>query len=334
MCGYCTESIMLEHLVETKRQHPHIEIDWLLPNFLQEIDDLTWIINEIKIFDYFEDSLDIIFCRLLDRFIAHGHDSALYDFVESVLGQTLINKFFTKRDSCHKHNFSKKLLNQIKNPSIYENETSWNVFIREDIYLTDTSEKCLKSYSDWGIFGKDENVHDKFISIFPSLFFALSFLSNNKCNSNIIKEIALNPPNRTPSTTGNELWLQRKAFLTCVKKYGLEFIFKNISKIRYELIFYTLTKINFEISGLRELRMLISSQGDQFLLLGYEKMFRLIDDLIMVNGKIDDLNILYPTIPPPILKEYHCPHCNNFLFKGNVQKLNMVCRHCQKMINI
>jgi acetyl-CoA carboxylase beta subunit len=33
------------------------------------------------------------------------------------------------------------------------------------------------------------------------------------------------------------------------------------------------------------------------------------------------------------LKAYHCPHCDRFLFKGNVRKLNMVCHHCQKLIN-
>ena len=44
-----------------------------------------------------------------------------------------------------------------------------------------------------------------------------------------------------------------------------------------------------------------------------------------------------PIIPPmqsgPNLKEYRCPHCNRFLFKGNIKKLNMVCHHCQEMIN-
>ena len=44
-----------------------------------------------------------------------------------------------------------------------------------------------------------------------------------------------------------------------------------------------------------------------------------------------------PIIPPmhsdTNLKEYRCPHCNKFLFKGNVNKLNMVCHHCQKMIS-
>lgn len=44
-----------------------------------------------------------------------------------------------------------------------------------------------------------------------------------------------------------------------------------------------------------------------------------------------------PSVPiyqsGPNIKTYRCPHCNRFLFKGNVQKLNMVCHHCQKMIS-
>jgi len=60
----------------------------------------------------------------------------------------------------------------------------------------------------------------------------------------------------------------------------------------------------------------------------------LINDLILTKRETDNLKTLHPTSPPQTLKEYHCPHCNGFLFKGNVQKLNMVCRHCQKLINV
>ncbi len=52
---------------------------------------------------------------------------------------------------------------------------------------------------------------------------------------------------------------------------------------------------------------------------------------------MDTLNIEELKIPlyqsSPNIKTYRCPHCNRFLFKGNVQKLNMVCHHCQKMIS-
>ena len=40
-----------------------------------------------------------------------------------------------------------------------------------------------------------------------------------------------------------------------------------------------------------------------------------------------------PTISDPNLKEYRCPHCDKFLFKGNIKRLRMVCHHCQIMIN-
>ena len=52
---------------------------------------------------------------------------------------------------------------------------------------------------------------------------------------------------------------------------------------------------------------------------------------------IDDDKYNEPIIPPmesdPDFKEYRCPHCEKFLFKGNVKRLNMVCHHCQKMID-
>jgi len=52
---------------------------------------------------------------------------------------------------------------------------------------------------------------------------------------------------------------------------------------------------------------------------------------------MNNTNITEPIVPPihsdPNFKKYHCPHCDRFLFKGNIKKLNMVCHHCQKMIN-
>jgi len=330
MCGYCIEGMMLEYLVEAKRK-PQSEIEWLLPNFIQEVEDLIEIINKIKSSGYLKDSLDTIFCRLLDLFITHGHDAVLYNVVKSTVGPTLINKFFSKRNSCPEHNFFEELLNTIADPNIYEDKTIWNVFV-QNVDLTDTSEKCLKSYIDWGFGNNDEDNWEKFDSIFPSLFFALSFLSKNKRDSNIIKKIALN----TPDPIGNELWLQRKAFIYCVKEYGIEFIIENISKIRIALISFTLSKINFKVVELKRLRKAVSDRIGIHIVSSseYEDLLSLIDDLILVKGEIENLHTLCPNpiIPTQTLKIYYCPHCNKFLFKGNVQKLNMVCSHCQKMI--
>jgi acetyl-CoA carboxylase beta subunit len=53
--------------------------------------------------------------------------------------------------------------------------------------------------------------------------------------------------------------------------------------------------------------------------------------------KMNNINMTEPIVPQmqsdPSLKEYYCPHCDKLLFKGNIKKLNMVCHHCQKLIN-
>ena len=51
----------------------------------------------------------------------------------------------------------------------------------------------------------------------------------------------------------------------------------------------------------------------------------------MINSNITGQTIS-PMHSNPNLKEYRCPHCKRFLFKGNVKKLNMLCHHCQKLI--
>jgi len=49
---------------------------------------------------------------------------------------------------------------------------------------------------------------------------------------------------------------------------------------------------------------------------------------------LNTTNLKIPSMKSdPSQKKYFCPHCDRFLFKGNVQKLNMVCHHCQKFIS-
>ena len=49
---------------------------------------------------------------------------------------------------------------------------------------------------------------------------------------------------------------------------------------------------------------------------------------------VDKNNPIIPSLESdPGLKEYYCPHCNRFVFRGNVRRLKMPCPHCQKMID-
>ncbi|MEN8250973.1 MAG: PaaI family thioesterase [Bacteroidota bacterium] len=72
---------------------------------------------------------------------------------------------------------------------------------------------------------------------------------------------------------------------------------------------------------------------DNMEVMKFSSLFKLGKDAEIMN----DSKITEPIIPPmhsnPNLKEYRCPHCGKFLFKGNVKKLNMVCQYCSKMIN-
>lgn len=53
---------------------------------------------------------------------------------------------------------------------------------------------------------------------------------------------------------------------------------------------------------------------------------------------MNNSNQTEPIVPPLVknknLTRYFCPHCNGFLFKGDVRSLNMVCHHCQTLINV
>lgn len=53
----------------------------------------------------------------------------------------------------------------------------------------------------------------------------------------------------------------------------------------------------------------------------------------MADDSQNTASIIPPIQSDPGIKEYRCPHCRKFLFKGNVKQLNMVCHHCQKMID-
>lgn len=51
-----------------------------------------------------------------------------------------------------------------------------------------------------------------------------------------------------------------------------------------------------------------------------------------------DRFVIETSVAPPITsssrsKSYFCPYCKKLIMKGNVQRLNLVCHGCYKMIN-
>ena len=164
-----------------------------------------------------------------------------------------------------KNNHDHSSWNLLGNSNLYFDKSKWEIFINNKELLIRNSENTLASYHRWWIQGENMKMSDpsqrmeetgimdpiddttpeewdKFYSSFPYLYFSLLFLLKHQDNSEIIRRIALSDRNVVPDFLGYDLCLQRKAFVACVKKYGVSFIIENYDDIRLELIYYALLK--------------------------------------------------------------------------------------------
>jgi hypothetical protein len=122
---------------------------------------------------------------------------------------------------------------------------------------------------------------DKFHALYPALFFALSYLINHHSDSDIIRKIALTNLKDGADIWTKDLWLQRRAMISCVKQNGFSLIVDNLSQIRYELIYYVLLKVTINPAKLSTLKEAIcSEQGDRLIgTVEREHLFELMDQL-------------------------------------------------------
>lgn len=287
MCGYCTEGVMMQEFVNARLTRSQINIDDLfLPQYLQDYGNFDWIIkNKSFSAQYLPDVsgelVDILFCRLYDQFLFHGHDGALFNYLLATIGVEQADQFLTARHHCHEQDFLDPALDILADPDLYQDKQIWDNFIENNAALTSISTECLRQYIDWWLLGKgrakDEDgfrrleetgIYDPIMdtpqkewgkcnSMFPGLYFALAFLSRTRPQSHIIKTIALTCPDGTPDLIGNDLWMQRRAFLVCVKIYGIDFIVANIHLIRPPLICHAILNIDFPQDELERLHLAV-----------------------------------------------------------------------------
>jgi hypothetical protein len=123
---------------------------------------------------------------------------------------------------------------------------------------------------------------ERFHALYPALFFALSYLINHHSDSDIIRKIALSNLKNGADIWTKDLWLQRRAMITCVKRDGYSLIVDNLSQIRYELIYYVLLKVTINPAELSTLKKAIhSEQGDRLIgTVEREHLFELMDQLV------------------------------------------------------
>ncbi|MBC2704290.1 hypothetical protein [Desulfobacula sp.] len=357
MCGYCFEGGVLIPALELAYKGEKTKIDGFnIENYLQEESNLYLVVDEAKKFECRNDYAGIILCRLYEKYILSGVDNVLYKKITSIFGDDIVNTVL-KKSSLDSKQYVSRIRKKLSDKEIYQNNRQWDNCISGKPELIEDSLNLLNFYYDWWIKGQNKRKSDsllrlkktgimdpiantpkteweRFYALFPLVYFSLTYLWKYHSDTELIEKIALHCPDGTPDFGGYDLWLQRKAFVFFIQKVGIVKALEKIDQVRIELIYYTLLKTNFEIAELEIIKKVVVSFEKNHVVSSceYEDVLSIIDDLILVKGKIDNLNTLYPTIPSQTLKEYHCPHCNKFLFKGNVQKLNMVCSHCQKMI--
>jgi hypothetical protein len=235
------------------------------PNYLQEGIDIPKVIDKIKNSPFFEDTVDIAFCRAWESVI-NNHHGNLFNTIKKTYQPDLIYKFIDKLQDC-----DVPLVSSVDNKHLYMEKDYWDNLFRNAKQLIPESERILNSYYRWWIegIGKEKPDHNgrfkkpgvmdpientaqedwqRFYALFPIVFFSFLVLSKYKENSDLIRIIALNRPYDVPDFLGNDLWIQRMAFNKCIKLYGIQFIFDNYDQIRLELIYYALLKRSIPIT--------------------------------------------------------------------------------------
>lgn len=296
MCGYCYEGIML-HVVETGQRYTK----GYRFSYLQESDDIKTEIQRLEDPNNPEPLIDLTFCRLYDHYLTHGFDAGLFNILQNKFGQEAVQAYLTKRQACRNDLF-KAELSQIE---LLRNEVQWNRFMADQERIYSQALELLNSYYDWWVLGIgkekekrkpnsiDESLlfpdelltasaeWDKFHALYPALFFALSYLINYRSDSGIIRKIALTDLKDGADIWTKDLWLQRRAMISCVKREGFSLIVDNLSQIRYELIYYVLLKVTINPAELSTLKEAIrSEQGDRLLWnIEREQLFDLMNQL-------------------------------------------------------
>ena len=296
MCGYCYEGIML-HVVETGQRYTK----GYRFSYLQESEDIKTEIEQLEDPNNPEPLIDLAFCRLYDHYLTHGFDAGLFNILQNKFGHEAVQAYLAKRQTCHNDLFRAEL-RQIE---LLTDEIHWNRFMVDQERIYSNALELLNSYYDWWVLGIgkekekrkpnpiDENPlfpdelittsaeWDKFHALYPAFFFALSYLINHHSDSDIIRKVALTNLKDGADIWTKDLWLQRRAMITCVKRDGFSLIVDNLSQIRYELIYYVLLKATINPAELSRLKEVIFAEQDDRLIGTMERghLFELMDQL-------------------------------------------------------
>ncbi len=261
MCGYCIEGSITLDFIESQRISEKIEFEnnWV-SIYVQESMNFPEVIDKIKTFDNFPGSIDIAFCRLWEMSLNQEYSGIYHCLVNEYGDKSIDDYLFGLKNNYHNENWK-----SLGGSELYINKGGWDYFLGNVNQLIEDSESTLKSYFDFWICGESKEISDpekrmeetgimdpienttpkdwdSFYTLFPIVFFSFLIIKRFKNDSEILRRIALQSPHDVPDFLGYDLWLQRKAFVVCVKNYGIQFVLDNYDDIRLELIYYALVK--------------------------------------------------------------------------------------------
>lgn len=285
MCGYCYEGIML-HVVETGYRN----LKGYQFSYLQESEDIKTEIQQLEDPNNPEPLIDLAFCRVYDHYFAHGFDVELFNILQDKFGHEAVKSYLTRRQA----DFSEIFKVELSDLNLLNDESSWNQFITDKEKILKDSLDLLNFYCDWWLLGigkeksdPDERIEEtgvmdpidnttlaewnRFDTLYPAISFALSHIINHHSDAEIIRKIALINLEDVPDMWGKDLWLQRRAMISCVQRNGLVFVTENLSQIRYELIYYVLLKTDTNPTKLRKLKEAILAEDEHPMLIMMER---------------------------------------------------------------
>lgn len=275
MCGYCYEGIML-HVVETGQRGTN----GYRFSYLQESEDIKTEIQQLEDPNNPEPLIDLAFCRVYDHYFTHGFDIELFNILQDKFGYAAVQAYFARRQAS-----SSAFKAELSDINLLSDEACWNRLITDKERILKNSLDLLNFYHDWWLLGIGKEKSDpaerieetgimdpidnttlaewnRFDTLYPAISFALSYIINHHNDAEIIQKIALTNLEDAPDMWGKDLWLQRRAMVACVKRYGFSFILNNLSQIRYELIYYVLLKTETVPTELNALREAILSEDE------------------------------------------------------------------------
>jgi hypothetical protein len=232
--------------------------------------------------------VEISLCRLFEKNVIHGFDSAAFNELKETFGSDTINHYFSTRKKLDKET----IWAGFANFETWNNINNWQNFIdclfeniatsqREIAEYVDYSENIANSSVDILSSQNYSNLIQKFGEDFLKIFASMIILAKEMPDNLLLSKLALTRPPFC-HFFDNCYWLARKALYYKVQSYGFDFIEQNFADIRYLLIAYVLLTHKFETSELKKLKNLVKTRENNTLAqIEADTLLELIDEKIV-----------------------------------------------------